>query len=214
MARRLGLLGPIIVIVGAAVAGVATWYMIHAKPKVGDVIDEMPIDGGKIVVRGEQGGDRAFLELHDGDRLKWQALVPHYVGARGRPAFAWSPDAITIRVRREGRAEVFAFARATAAKIGGFRLAPEHEPNTTPAEGPLTLTDHVRSYELVGGPGWHQMIAIDLRVGQGVWKAELGPAPVRAAGIERDRVWIEQDTGKRWLDAATGHEAPDKPTTN
>jgi len=209
--RRLGLLGPIIVIAGAAVAGVAAWYVVHAKPKVGDVIDEVPLDSGKIIVRGERGGDRAFLELYDRDQLKWQALVPHYIGARGRSAIAWSADAITIRVQRQARAEVFAFARATAAKIGGFRLAPEHEPNKTPPDGPLTLTDHVRSYEFVGGSTWHQVIAIDLRVGQGVWRAELGPAPVRAAGIDRDRLWIEQSTGKRWLDVASGREAPDKP---
>ena len=47
--------------------------------------------------------------------------------------------AVTVRVERDGRAEVFAFAiAATPTKLGAFRLAPEHEPITTAAAG----TDH------------------------------------------------------------------------
>src|SRR3954468_19271793 len=111
--RWLGFLGPIIVTVGAAVAVLAAWYVLKARPKAGDVIDTFTIDPKRsIVVRGEQGGKRSFIELHEDGELKWQALIPTYAGAPGRPAVAWGDKAITVRVDREGgRAEVFAFAR-------------------------------------------------------------------------------------------------------
>src|SRR5580765_63769 len=131
MARRLGWLGPGIVIFGAAVAALGIWYFLHARPKAGELIDAIPLDGGDtLIVRAEaNAGERSFVELHHGDDLVWQALIPHYAGARGRPGVAWSPIAITVRVERGGRAEVFGLMRHNAAKIGGdLRLAPEHEP--------------------------------------------------------------------------------------
>jgi hypothetical protein len=206
--RRLGLLGPILVLVGAAVAAVGTWYVISARPQAGDVIDTFAIgEGAKIVVRGEQGGPRSFIELHEQGALKWQALIPRYAGAPGRPAVAWSDTAITVRVDRDGgRAEVFAFSRATAAKLGALRLAQTHEPIRIHAEGPITLTDHVRSYELVGGADWHELIAIDLATGEGVWKAELGKLPITAASIDGTTVWVEQAGNRRRFDATTGRE--------
>ena len=207
MARRLGWIGIAIVTVGAAVAALGVWYMVRARPKAGAVIDEIQINGGKLVVRAEDGdGPRSFVELHLGGELKWQAMIPHYAGTRERRAIAWSPDAITVRVERNGRAEVFAFAMRDAAKIGGFRLAPEHEPIATHREGPITLTDHVRSYEFVGGADWHQLIAIDLRNGLGVWKVDLGKGAIRDAGVNDASVWIDQMGQKRTFDAATGRE--------
>lgn len=208
--RWLGYLGPAIVIVGAAVAGLALWYMQHARPKVGAVIDTLSIDAThSIVVRAESGGDRSFVELHEGDVVKWQALIPHYAGAPGRPGIAWSDMAVTVRVERDTRAEVFAFLRSNAVKLGGLRLAPEHEPIKTQAQGPITLTDHERSYEIVGGRGWNQIIAIDLHTGTGVWKVDLGPDPIRAAGVDDRGVWLEQGPKRRVLAPATGVEHPD-----
>jgi hypothetical protein len=210
MARRLGWLGPIIVTVGAIVAGVAAWYVVTARPKPGDVIDRIKIDGdGELVIRAEQGGNRSFIELHEKGALKWQALIPPYAGAPGRPAVAWGGKAITVRVDRDrGRAEVFAFSRSTASKLGALRLAQNHEPIRIHSEGPITLTDHVRSYELVGGADWHELIAIDLKTGEGVWRAELGQSPITAGGVETDKIWIEQAGKRRWFEAKTGREEP------
>lgn len=210
MSRRLGFLGPIIVIVGAAVAGLAILYMIHARPEAGAVIDTINVDPTtQIVIRAEQGGNRSFVELHERGTLKWQALIPPYAGAPGRPGVAWSDKAITVRVDREsGRAEVFAFSRSNSARLGSLRLAQAHEPIHIHAVGPVTLTDHVRSYELVGGADWHELIAINLSTGEGVWKADLGKAPISAGGVEADRVWLEQAGKRRWFDAATGRELP------
>lgn len=206
--RRLGLLGPIIVIVGAIAAGVATWYMVSVRPKAGEVIDRIAIDNGaEIVIRREQGGPRSFIELHEKGALKWQALIPPYAGAPGRPAIAWNDRAITVRVDRDsGRAEVFAFTRSTSSKLGALRLAQAHEPIRIHPEGPITLTDHVRSYEIVGGADWHELIAIDLKTGEGVWRTPLGQAPITAGGVEAGKIWLEQQGKKRWIDAATGRE--------
>jgi hypothetical protein len=207
--RRLGWLGPIIVLVGAIVAGLGTWYMVTARPKAGDVIDRIPITKGEIVIRAEQGGTRSFVELHENGALKWQAMIPTYAGAPGRRAVAWNDKAITVRVdRNRGRAEVFAFARATSSKLGALRLAQNHEPIRMHAEGPITLTDHVRAYELVGGADWHELIAVDLATGEGAWRAVLGKSPITAGGVEDGKVWLEQAGKRRWFDTATGREQP------
>src|SRR5438309_1631035 len=137
--RSLGWIGPAIVIVGAAVAGLGVWYMVHARPEAGAVIDEMVMTGEtRVVIRAEAGGERAFVELWDAQTLRWQALVPHYAGSAKRRGVAWSSTAITIRVERGGRAEVFALSTRDAAKLGGFRLAVSHEPIVTPPSGPIT----------------------------------------------------------------------------
>ncbi|HEY0476213.1 MAG TPA: hypothetical protein VGD37_01745 [Kofleriaceae bacterium] len=204
---HLGWLGPAIVLVGAAVAAAGTWYFVHARPVAGAVIDTIAIDDRRaLVVRAEAGGDRAFVELHDGDEVRWQAFVPHYAGRPGAPGIAWSPTAVSVRVVRDGHAELFALAMRDASKLGGMRLAPEHGP-IVDAPGPVTLTDHVRSYELVSGPDWHQLVAIDLTSGRALWAHELGPAPVRAAGLAADRVWIDQGAGRRWFAGPNGQDA-------
>ena len=206
--RRLGLLGPILVLVGAAVAALGTWYVIKSRPEAGDVIDTFAIGpDAKVVVRAEKGGTRSFLELHEKGVLKWQALIPRYAGAPGRPGVAWSDGAITVRVDRDGgRAEVFAFSRKNSSRLGALRLAQAHEPIHIHSEGPITLTDHVRSYELVGGADWHELIAIDLSTGEGAWKADLGKAPISGGGIAGPNVWLEQAGKRRVFDAKTGRE--------
>jgi outer membrane protein assembly factor BamB len=198
-------LGPILFFIGAAVAVVGILYFRHAQPRPGAVIDTIPVDKGiDIVVRAEQGGDRSFVELHMNGAVKWSALIPHYAGAPGRPAIAWGPTAVTARFERDGQAEVFAFAMRDAQKIGGYKLAPEHAPITTQARGPITLTDHIRAYELVGGRDWHQILAVDLATGKGVWKRDLGPAEITDGGVDAGSVWLVQDGKRRLLDPATG----------
>jgi len=208
MARtRLGWLGPVIAVIGIAVGGWGIWYMVHARPTAGAEIDRVAIDDRRaLVVRAEVGGDRAFIELRDGDAVVWQALVPRYGGRPGAPGIAWSPTAVSVRVIRDGHAELFALSMHDASKLGGMRLAPDHGP-IAPATGPVTLTDHVRSYEIVSGPDWHQLVAIDLTSGRALWARELGPAPVRAGGVAGDRVWIDQGAGPRGFVAGTGKDA-------
>lgn len=207
MARRLGWLGPVIVLVGVAVAALGVWFMIRSRPTPGEVIDTFEVDPHtSIVIRGEQGGDRAFVELHVDNELTWQALVPPYAGRKGNPGVAWSPIAVSVRVIRAGRAEIFALAMQDASKLGGIHLASEHGEIAPDASGPLTLTDHVRSYEIISGPDWHQLAAIDLNLGKSVWKRELGPQPIETAGLEGGLVWVQQAGVKRHFRVFTGAE--------
>ncbi len=208
MARgRLGWLGPAIVGIGAAVGAWGVWYMVHARPTAGAEIDRVAIDDRRaLVVRAEAGGDRAFVELRDGDAVVWQALVPRYGGRPGAPGIAWSPTAVSVRVIRDGHAELFALSMHDASKLGGMRLAPDHGPIAAPTDGPVTLTDHVRSYEVVSGPDWHQLVAIDLTSGHALWARELGPAPVRAGGVTGEQVWIDQGAGPHAFAALTGKD--------
>lgn len=213
---RLGWLGPVLVTVGAAVGLLGGWYMVHARPSAGAVIDTIAIEGRRaIVVRAEAGGERAFVELRDGDQVIWQALVPRYAGRPGAPGLAWSATAVSIRVIRDARAELFALAMRDGTKLGGMQLAPQHGPVIQEPDGPVTLTDHLRSYEIVAGPGWHQLVATDLLTGHGLWSRELGPSPVRAGGVANGAVWIDQGAGPHAFAATTGepHEgaAPSPP---
>lgn len=203
--RRHGWLGIAIVALGVAGAIAGALYFVHAQPKAGAVIDTIPIaQNAEVVIRAEEGGSRNFLELHADGKLRWQAYIPHYAGSKGRPAIAWGKDTLTVRIERDGRAEVFAYSLDTAAKIGGYQLAVEHEPIATQPTGPITLTDHIRSYELVGGPDWHQLIAVGLGTGYGLWKVDLGPAPVTDGGVKDGTVWIQQGAVRRVFDAVTG----------
>jgi hypothetical protein len=205
--RRLGWLGPAIVGVGVVVAAAGVGYFIHARPRAGATIDTIAIDDRHtIVVRAEARSDRAFVELRDGDEVRWQALVPRYGGRPGAPGIAWSPKAVSVRVIRDGHAEIFALAMQDASKLGGMRLAPDHGPIADAPDSPVTLTDHVRSYEVVSGPDWHQLVAIDLTSGRALWAHELGPAPVRTAGLSGGRVWIDQGSGRRSFGPVAGDE--------
>ncbi|MBA3542406.1 MAG: hypothetical protein H0T79_22510 [Deltaproteobacteria bacterium] len=207
MARRLGWLGPAIVAVGLAAGGVGGWYMMTARPSAGEVIDTLPIDSqASLVVRAEQGGDRTFIELHVGDETKWQALVPTYAGRRGVPGLAWTQNAVSVRVVRGGRAEIFAVAMRDGSKLGGLKLAPDHGPIKRDAGGPVTFTDHVRSYEIVAGEGWNQLVALDLAKGRALWKVELGPAPVVEGGLDGGVFWVRQGTGRRSFYVFNGEE--------
>jgi PQQ enzyme-like repeat protein len=207
--RRLGWLGPAIVALGAAVAAVGVWYMVHARPVAGAVIDTIAIGGRRaVVIRSEAGGERSFIELHDGNALIWQALVPRYGGRPGAPGIAWSPTTVTVRVVRDGRAELFALAVDDAHKLGGMRLAPDHGAIAEDLRAPVTLTDHVRSYEVVSGPDWHQLVAIDLATGHPLWSRELGPVPVRAGGVADGQVWIDQGAGPHGFAALSGEDRP------
>jgi outer membrane protein assembly factor BamB len=207
-----------LVLGGAAVAVVGIVYWMGARPVAGDLIAsyEAPEvgDGGLIVVRSERGGDRAFVELHRAspseDAVIWQALIPRYAGDSHRRALAWSHDALTVRVERGDSAEVFALAMHDGSKLGGFRLAIGHQPFHVEATGPITLTDHLRSYEIVGAAGWHQLIAVDLETGKGLWEVDLGADHVDDGGCDNGVVWLRQNGHKRTFDGPTGRELSER----
>ena len=209
MARRIrfGWLGPLIVAVGTAVAGFGLWIMMKNRPTAGIVLDEIMLDAkAKVLVRSEASGDRSFIELHvDGD-LKWQALIPPYGGRAGVSGIAWSDKVMSVRVIRDNRAEVFALAMHDASKIGGIHLAPNKGPIRKNPTGPVTLTDHVRSYELVSGEDWAQVAAIGLDLGKIVWSQDLAAAPIETAGIEAGFLWVQQAGAKRWFNVLSGKE--------
>jgi hypothetical protein len=203
--KRLGWLGPVIVAVGVAVAVLGTWYVLHAKPKPGAVIDTIAIDGKhRVVVRAEDGGERSFVELWDGDTLMWQAYVPPYGGRPGVPGVAVGKTAVSIRIVRDNRAEIFAVARDTAEKLGGMGIGHGHGDIDPNAPGPVTLTDHVRSYEFVAGRDWHQLVGLDLVSGQPLWSVELGAAPVTDARLEGPSLVVVQGQDQRRFDVVTG----------
>jgi hypothetical protein len=209
MARRirLGWLGPLIVTLGTAIAGVGLWIMMKNKPTAGVVLDEIRLDAKAMVrVRAEASGERSFIELHVDGELKWQALVPPYAGRPGVPGIAWSDKVLTVRVIRDQRAEVFALAMHDASKIGGIHLAPDKGPVLRDAPGPVTLTDHVRSYELVSGDGWNRLVALGLDIGKIVWKRELAPGAIEGGGIDNGFVWVQQRGAKRWFNVFSGAE--------
>ncbi len=208
--RRLGWLGPVLVLVGAAVAALGTWYMVHARPSAGAVIDTIDIgDGTSLVVRAEAGGnERNFVELRRGDATLWQSYIPPYAGRVDAPGLAWNEIALTVRVLRSGRAEIFALAMRDGSKLGGFRLAPNHTGPVRMTSGPVTITNHVQAFEVVsgreGGADWHQLVGVDLATGEGLWRQELGAEAVAAGGCTADTVWIQQGGRTRTFDARTG----------
>lgn len=208
--RRLNWIGIALFGVGAAVAVAAVLYWLHVRPVAGAEIDRVVVEDGhgkaELIIRAEQDGDRSFVELVTDGEVQWQALIPHYVGHKGRPAFAWGQGAVTLRVERGGRAEVFALALVNGEKLGGIRLAGEHDPITTQPTGPITVDDHRRSYELVGGADWHQVVCVDLAGGKSLWKQDLGPEAVTAARVDGDVLVIEQGAHTRRLVAGTGRE--------
>ena len=212
MARktRLGFLGPAVVIVGVIIGGIGGWIIYTNKPQAGGVIDTLVVDATtKIVVRAEAGGPRAFVELHEGGDVTWQAMVPPYAGGPGRVGVTWSTVAVSVRVIRGDKAELFSLARANGSKLGGIHLASNHGTIKLDAKGPLSFTDHARSYELVEGDGWTQLSAVDLKLGTILWTKELGPTPITGGVIEGGQLVLDQagtKYGKRWFNVFTGKE--------
>ncbi len=209
MARRVrfGWLGPLIVAIGTAVAGFGLWVMLKNKPTPGVVIDEIKLDDKAMVrVRAEASGARAFIELLVAGDLKWQALVPPYGGRAGVPGIAWSEKVVLVRVIRDQRAEVFALSMHDSSKLGGIHLAPDKGPVKPDAPGPITLTDHVRSYELISGDGWSRIVGIGIDLGKILWKRDLAPTPIESGGIEGGFVWVQQSGTRRWFNGFSGKE--------
>jgi len=198
-------LGIAIVTVGVAVAALGTWYVMHARPKLGALIDTIPADRGqRVVVSHEADGPNSFVSLMEGDREVWEAYVPAYGGRPGAPGIAVGKTCVSIRIIRDGKAEIFALARNDSQKLGGMGLGHGHGPVDPDAKGPVTLTDHERSYEVVSGPDWHQLVAFDLTSGKPLWSVELGVDPVTDGGVEGHRVWIAQGQNRHSFEGLSG----------
>lgn len=214
MARRLGFLGPSLVVLGAAVAAFGAWWMVHARASATSYFDVVALDEHTaLAVRNERSTPRAFVELHrlvgDEPQAQWQALVPRYAGRPGVPGLAASKQAISVRVVRDGRAELFGLSMRNAAKLGGLHLArerPQHPSgNTLPAA--VTLFDGVASFELVGSevsPPWAAVAAIELDSGRERWHRELGAEPVEAMWLAGQTLWLRQGGRVHGLAVADG----------
>lgn len=204
MKRRLGWLGPIIVLVGALAAAAGIWWMKTARSEAGKYLDVLALDGETaLLVRGERASDRSFVELrHFDGAVAWQAMVPTYAGHPGTPGVAASKVAASVRVVRNGAAEVFGLSMRNASKLGGFKLAsdrPRHPGgHTLPAA--VTLTDLRHSFELAGQERsekegtspWATLVAVDLDTGRGTWSVDLGAEPITSAGVTDGAVWVQQ----------------------
>lgn len=208
MAKHVGgWIGPAIIAVAVAVAAVGVWTIVKGRPVPGAVIDTLAIDDQtSLIIRAEDAGTRNFVELRRGDEVAWQAIVPTYGGRPGAPGIAWNETAVSIRVIRDHRAEIFAIAFADGTKLGGFRLAPNHGPVVAQTSGPVTVTDHLRAYEIVAGPDWHQITAFELGSGEPLWREELGAQAVDEAGVREGAVWVRQGGSVRRFRAADGRE--------
>ena len=57
---------------------------------------------------------------------------------------------------------------ATPRRSAAIGSRPSTSRSRPQPQGPITLTDHVARYEIVGGADWHQLVAIDLATGKGV----------------------------------------------
>lgn len=206
---RLGWLGPALVLLGVAVAAVGIVYMIVARPAAGAEIHSLRVsDKATLVVRAEAGGERNFVELVRDGRVVWQSIVPMYAGRRDAPGIAWNDVAVSVRIIRNRRAEIFALSMKDGSKLGGFGLAPELGEVVPQTAGPVTLTDHVRSYEIVAGAGWHHVVAFDLTTGRALWSHDLGATPISAGRIEGGAVVLVQGGATRRFETATGIERP------
>lgn len=215
MARsRLGWLGPAIVIAGLAIGGVGIWIILKNKPKVGAVIEKIDIGKGQeLEIRAEDGGVRNFLELYENGQLKWESMIPTYAGDATHRAITWGDIAVSARVLRGGKAEIFALARADGTKLGGVNLGVDHGAIKPGFDGQFSITDGKRSYEIVAGDTWNQVMAIDLQTGRALWKRDFRAPAATGARVQGGNLVIDHDGKSHWFNVFTGKEDTSFETT-
>ena len=204
------LLGPIIVhrrraaIAGARRSG--TSCTRGRRP--GAVIDTIAIDDERELVvraRGAAATARSSSCHANGDREVAGADPARTPARPGDPAVAWSADR-GHRARRARRPRRGVRVRARdAAKLGGFRLAPEHEPITIAAAG----ADHAdRSRALVRVRRRRRLAPADRdRPHDRRGRVEARPRPGRRspmAGVEAGAVWSYRAEDARFRCPTTG----------
>jgi hypothetical protein len=171
--RRLGWLGPALVILGLAVGGVAVWWMQRARPAPGDVIDALALDGEwAVVVRHERGSTRAFVELTSAKSgTRWSALIPTYAGRPGVPAIAASQAAVSVRVIRDDGPELWALSAKNATKLGAISLTPYAAHPLVADPAVVTRGDARRglAFEVLTGETASTIVAVDLERGAVTW---------------------------------------------
>ena len=194
--------------IGLSVGALGIWWMQRARPRAGAYVDVLAVaTDAAVAIRGEDGGKRSFVELIADGRLQWQALVPRYADPPRGTGLAASGNAVTVRVVRDGRPELFALATRDAEKLGGLHLS-----DRPPAAGGYTLprvatvSDGARSFELFGDDRAVDAVAIGLGDGHVLWRVGLGPGPIEDAAVVDGDLVVRQAGRVRGFNGATGDE--------
>jgi hypothetical protein len=175
--RRLGWLGPTVILVGLAVGGFGVWWMMRARPEPGPVIDALALDDEwAVVVRRERGTPRAFVELYSAKSgTRWSALVPAYAGRPGVPAVAASQAAVSVRVSRDDGPELWALSAKNATKLGAISLSQYAKHPLVADPDVVTRADLARglAFEVLTGTERSTVVAVDLERGAVTWHREV-----------------------------------------
>jgi hypothetical protein len=204
-------LAPLILAVGLAIGTVGVWWMVRVRPAPGPYVDVLAVSrNSAVAIRGERGNDRAFAELIDGGRVRWQAHVPHYQDPPHGIGIAASVKAVAIRVVRQGRPEVFALSPLDAAKLGGIALT-THARKPSPIGYTLphvtTVSDGKTAYELCGTEGdWTKAFAFSLDDGRLLWREDVPPHAYLDATFAGDDLMLWYGGGVVALAGATGEQ--------
>ncbi|MBP9086518.1 MAG: hypothetical protein KBG15_10405 [Kofleriaceae bacterium] len=209
MRPRFGLLGPLLVIVGLLAGGFGIWFMLHVRPVPGPFIDGFALDDDSyIAIRAQSGTDRNFVEATRQNKKLWQAMIPHYAGRVGAPAIGVSPTAMTVRIARRGRSEVFGLSLTDARKMGALLLGKDRKPTATSHCGEIiTLTADGQAFELLSTEDGNAIASVYVSTGAAGWQAQLDKAPITDAGVANGIVWINQGTTSTAFHAADGSSA-------
>lgn len=209
MRQRFGLLGPLLVIVGLLAGAFGIWFMLRVRPVPGRFIDGFALDDDSyIAIREQPGTDRNFIEVTRQNKQLWQAMIPHYAGRVGAPAIGVSPTAMTVRIARRGRSEVFGLSLTDARKMGALLLGKDRKPTASSHCGEIiTLTANGLAFELLSTEDDNSIASVFVSTGAAGWQAPLGKAPITDAGVANGVVWIKQGAAVTAFHAADGSVA-------
>lgn len=200
-------LAPTVLGIGVTVGVLGIWVMVRSRVHAGAYFEVLATDGPyAVALRHQDDSSRDFLELVEiGHGVRWQALVPLYAGTPTAPGLAASPNAITVRVRRDGRDELWAMSTRDAEKLGQLGLEPGAEAPGVRPPAVVTVADAVQSFEFAGAPDRATtIVGIELANGAPKWRIELGSVTVRGAWLDDTTLWIDTGAAPMGIDRATG----------
>ncbi|MCE9576371.1 MAG: hypothetical protein K8W52_24700 [Deltaproteobacteria bacterium] len=200
-------LAPTLLGIGVTVGVLGIWVMVSARVHAGAYFEVLATDGPyAVALRHQDDSPRVFLELIEiGHGVRWQAMVPPYAGTPTAPGLAASPNAITVRVRRDGRDELWAMATRDAEKLGQLGLEPGAAAPGVLPPAVVTVADNVQSFEFAGAPDRATtIVGIELAIGSPKWRIELGKVSVRGAWLDDKTLWIDTGAAPLAIDRATG----------
>ncbi len=200
-------LAPTLLAIGLAVGGLGVWVMVSSRVHAGAYFEVLATDGPyAVALRHHDDSPRAFLELIEiGHGVRWQAMVPPYAGTPTAPGLAASPTAITVRIRRDGRDELWAMSTRDAEKLGQPGLVPGAPAPGVQPPAVVTVADSVQSFEFAGAVDHEtSVVGIELAVGAPKWRIELGKVSVRGAWLDAKTLWIDTGAAPLGIDRATG----------